>query len=304
MLEAMSTKRREGFHTSDGWRELSGDGAHPGEEIPHDPVHQPPAEAPPVGGLVGRLWRLGQRAREDVEAALVNDPAARSRLEVALTYPGVHALWMHRLAHGLWRRERTLGARTLSHLSRFLTGVEIHPGAQLGRGVFIDHGMGIVIGETAQVGDGTLLYKGVVLGGTSLERTLRHPQIGRNVVVGSNACVLGGVEIGDNAKIGSGSVVVRDVPAGATVVGVPGRVILDRSGQRVQPLADHAHADLPDPIANALASLNQRVAELEVQLAEAQRCLAEEAARGKRAPAPEKTRAPKKTPKKVAKARH
>ncbi|RMG14755.1 MAG: serine O-acetyltransferase [Deltaproteobacteria bacterium] len=206
------------------------------------------------------------RAREDLEAAMLNDPAARSHLEVFLAYPGVHALWLHRIAHRLWKDDHPLAARVVSHVNRFLTGIEIHPGARIGRRVFIDHGMGIVIGETATVGDGSLLYKGVVLGGTSLERTLRHPQVGRNVVIGSNACVLGGITVGDGAKIGSGSVVIRDVPKGATVVGVPGKIVIDERGRRTGALADHAHADLPDPVALALSRLSERVRNLEAKL--------------------------------------
>ncbi len=194
-----------------------------------------------------------------------NDPAARSRVEVALTYPGVHALWLHRVAHGLWRRKRPLLARVVSHANRFLTGIEIHPGAKLGHGVFIDHGMGIVIGETATVGDGCLLYKGVVLGGTSQERTVRHPQLARNVVVGSNACVLGHIEIGEGARIGSGSVVIRDVPAGATVVGVPGRVVPPRARPHLEEALDHAN--LPDPVADMIRDLAAQHEQMKGRLA-------------------------------------
>ena len=281
----MATPRRHAFHTSDGWREITGDGDHPGAAVPPDPVAQKArdegpvpcprctdakGEAPPArGGLVGRVRRGLATVVEDLDAAMHNDPAARSRAEVALTYPGVHALWLHRLAHGLFRRGHPLAARTVSETNRFVTGIEIHPGATFGRGVFIDHGMGIVIGETAYVGDGCLLYKGVVLGGTSLERTVRHPHLGRNVVVGSNASVLGGIHLGDGAKVGSGSVVIHDVPAGATVVGVPGRVVIDEQGRRVSALADHAHADLPDPVAEALARLTRRIDHLETELAAA-----------------------------------
>ena len=261
----MATPRRDGFQTSDGWREITGAGSHPGTDRPEDPAATPPkAESKaPRWGLVGKLASALARAREDLEAAMLNDPAARSPLEVVLTYPGVHALWMHRIAHRLWQGEHLLAARVVSHLNRFLTGIEIHPGARIGRRVFIDHGMGIVIGETATVGDGSLLYKGVVLGGTSLERTLRHPQIGRNVVIGSNACVLGGIEVGDGAKIGSGSVVIKDVPRGATVVGVPGKIVIDERGRRTGALADHEHADLPDPVAQALTKLSERLRALE-----------------------------------------
>jgi serine O-acetyltransferase len=197
--------------------------------------------------------------REDVIAIGKNDPAARSYLEVLLVYPGLHALWLHRAAHMLWTGEQQFAARLLSHANRFITGIEIHPGAQIGHRVFIDHGMGIVIGETAVIGDGCLLYKGVNLGGTSLARTKRHPTLGKNVIVGANACILGAIEIGDGARIGSGSVVVRPVPEGATVVGVPARIIVPAK-QRFDAALDHAN--LPDPVSDmlrALATQNERL---------------------------------------------
>jgi serine O-acetyltransferase len=205
-----------------------------------------------------------------VGAVCANDPAARSKWEVALLYPGLHALWLHRAAHALWTHERPFVARVVSHVNRFVTGIEIHPGAQIGRRVVIDHGMGIVIGETAKVGDDCLLYKGVVLGGTTTSKGRRHPQLGTHVVVGSNACVLGAIEIGDGARVGSGSVVIRPVPANATVVGVPARVIVPAHA-RFDAALDHAN--LPDPVSEmlrALAGQNQRlrerVAELERKL--------------------------------------
>jgi serine O-acetyltransferase len=191
-----------------------------------------------------------QTLKADVAAALKNDPAARSQVEVLLNYPGVHALLLHRVAHGLWNRGMKLVARTVSHQARFLTGVEIHPGAQIADGVFIDHGMGVVIGETAVVEEGCILYKGVVLGGTSLERKVRHPHLKANVIVGSNACVLGAITIGEGARIGSGSVVIADVPEGATVVGVPGRVVRGRTAHDVLD-----HAALPDPVSDVLRAL-------------------------------------------------
>ena len=203
---------------------------------------------------------------EDIHAIRANDPAARSAVEVALVYPGLHAVWLHRAAHALWQREVKLGARVLAHCNRFLTGIEIHPGARLGRRVVIDHGMGIVIGETATVGDGCLLYKGVVLGGTSLERKVRHPQIGNDVVIGSNACILGAIHVGDHARIGSGSVVVREVPPEATVVGVPARVIVPKHA-RFDASLDHAN--LPDPVTDmirALAEQNEQLRERIVAL--------------------------------------
>jgi len=210
------------------------------------------------------------RLREDVGAVCANDPAARSVWEVMLLYPGLHALWLHRAAHALWTREHPFAARLLSHVNRFATGIEIHPAAQIGRRVVIDHGMGVVVGETAKVGDDCLIYKGVVLGGTTASRGKRHPQLGRHVVVGSNACILGSIEIGDGARVGSGSVVIRPVPPNATVVGVPARVIVP-SHQRFDAALDHAN--LPDPVSEmlrALAGQNQRlrdrVAELERKL--------------------------------------
>ncbi|GAC1550626.1 MAG: hypothetical protein NVS3B10_13540 [Polyangiales bacterium] len=149
-----------------------------------------------------------RRMREDVEAVVRNDPACRSRVEALVAYPGMHALWIHRVAHDLWTHGHVLPARLVSHGSRFLTGVEIHPGARIGHGVFIDHGMGVVIGETSTIGDGCILYKGVVLGGTSRERTVRHPQLGKNVTVGSNACILGHIEVGEGARIGAVDTIV------------------------------------------------------------------------------------------------
>jgi serine O-acetyltransferase len=211
--------------------------------------------------------------RGDIEAACDNDPAARSRFEVALTYPGIHALWSHRVAHLLWEHELKLAARVLSHTNRFVTGVEIHPGARIGHRVFIDHGMGVVIGETATVGDGCLIYKGVVLGGTSLEHRVRHPQVGSNVVIGSNACVLGNITIGDGARIGSGSVVVKPVPPGATVVGVPARLVPTSTSRDARFAAMLDHANLPDPVTEMIRTLaaqnerlRQRLEEVEAKL--------------------------------------
>ncbi len=172
-------------------------------------------------------WRWWQELKEDVDSILARDPAARSRWEVLTCYPGLHAVWLHRLAHALWQRGFKWLARFLSHLTRWLTGIEIHPGAKIGRRVFIDHGMGVVIGETAEVGDDCTIYQGVTLGGTSLYRgTKRHPTLERGVVVGAGAKVLGGFTVGEGAKIGSNAVVVKPVPAGATAVGNPARIIV------------------------------------------------------------------------------
>ena len=166
------------------------------------------------------------RLREDIRCVLERDPAARSAFEVLTCYPGVHALWMHRLAHACWRGGLHWLARFVSHLARWLTGIEIHPGATIGRRVFIDHGMGIVIGETAEVGDDSTIYQGVTLGGTSLAKgAKRHPTLGRGVIVGAGAQVLGGFTVGDGARIGSNAVVVKEVPAGATAVGNPARIL-------------------------------------------------------------------------------
>ena len=186
--------------------------------------------------------------KEDIQTVFAKDPAARSRLEVVFCYPGLHALWFHRLAHLLWRYKIRFLARFASHVSRFLTGIEIHPGAKIGRRFFIDHGVGVVIGETAEVGDDVLIYQGVVLGGTTLKKEKRHPTIGNNVVIGAGAIALGAITVGEGAKIGSGSVVVKSVPPGATVVGIPGRVVEDRH----KPLLDLDHGTLPDPVAEAI----------------------------------------------------
>jgi len=191
---------------------------------------------------------LFRTLREDIQTIFAKDPAARSPLEVIFCYPGLHALWFHRLAHFLWRYKLRFLARCLSHISRFLTGIEIHPGAKIGRRFFIDHGAGVVIGETAEVGDDVLMYQGVVLGGTTLEKKRRHPTIGNNVVMGTGSVALGAITVGDGARIGSGSVVVKPVPPGATVVGIPGRVVEDR----YKPLLDLEHGKLPDPVAEAI----------------------------------------------------
>lgn len=200
--------------------------------------------------------------QRDIAAAMERDPAARSRLEVLLCYPGVHALAFHRLAHRLWGAGWLVTARFVSHVSRFLTGIEIHPAAKIGPGVFIDHGMGVVIGETAEVGENVTLYQGVTLGGTSLKREKRHPTLERNVVVGAGSAVLGAITISEGTRVGGGSVVVKDVPPNSVVVGVPGRVIF-RDGQRVPDAVDLEHADLPDPLARAIEQLLDRIHTLE-----------------------------------------
>ena len=195
--------------------------------------------------------------REDLRAARERDPAARSNLEVLLTYPGLHAILLHRLAHGMHRRGWGLPARVLSHWSRLLTGIEIHPGAQIGRRLFIDHGMGLVIGETAIVGDDCHLYQGVTLGGTSTRREKRHPTLEDHVVVGAGAKIIGNITLGAHARIGAGSVVVSSVPAHATVVGVPGHIVAftNSSNDTVE--------RLPDPEWDRLQELEQRIEQLE-----------------------------------------
>ncbi len=198
--------------------------------------------------------------RKDIKAARERDPAAVSTLQILLTYPGFHARQFHRLAHTLYRRRIKMLPRLVSHVSRFLTGIEIHPGAKIGEGFFIDHGMGVVIGETAEIGDNVTLYQGVTLGGTSQQRTKRHPTLGNNVVVGVGAQLIGNITIGDNTKVGAGSVVINSVPANATVVGIPGRVVAIRN-----PDTDTVER-LPDPVGEKLASLERRVIELEKRL--------------------------------------
>jgi serine O-acetyltransferase len=215
-----------------------------------------------------RLPALRKAARSfsrDVEVARERDPAARSLAEILLCYPGLHALWMHRAAHALYERDARLPARLVSQLSRFLTGIEIHPGARIGPGLFIDHGMGVVIGETTEIGEDVTIYQGVTLGGTGKETGKRHPTVQDGVIVGTGARVLGPVVLGEGAKVGAGSIVIKDVPANSTVVGNPGRpVIVD--GQRVPRDLHHPdieHTRLPDPVAEALACLVRRVGELE-----------------------------------------
>ena len=200
--------------------------------------------------------------REDIRTVFARDPAARSVAEVIFCYPGLHALWFHRIAHFLWRHGLRFPARLLSHLSRFLTGIEIHPGAAIGSRFFIDHGAGVVIGETSEIGDDVLMYQGTVLGGTTLKKGKRHPTIGNNVVVGTGAVALGAITVGNGARIGSGSVVVKSVPAGVTVVGIPGRVV-DEHGRH---LKDLEHGKLPDPVAGAVRLILAEQDKLEKRL--------------------------------------
>jgi len=204
------------------------------------------------------MW---DRLKEDIQMIKERDPAAKNYAEILFCYPGLHAMWFHRIAHSLYGRKWYTMARLVSHLSRWLTGIEIHPGAKFGRRVFIDHGMGVVIGETSEIGDDCLLYKGVVLGGTTLEKKKRHPTLGNRVVIGSNSTILGAISIGDGARIGSGSVVVKPVPPGATVVGVPGRIVESLTPEKVE--LDFEHGNLPDPLSDIMKMLLQLHTRLE-----------------------------------------
>jgi len=209
------------------------------------------------------------RVREDIETVFKKDPAARTIWEVLACYPGLHAIWLHRVAHFLWQHELLFLARLLSHINRWLTGIEIHPGAKIGRRLFIDHGMGVVIGETTEIGDDVLMYQGVVLGGTSHERRKRHPTIEDDVVIGAGATVLGPITIGDGATIGAGSVVIKPVPAGATVVGVPGHLAGRQKAREA--MADLEHGRLPDPVLRTLSEALARQGRLEERVQQLER---------------------------------
>jgi len=217
------------------------------------------------------------RIREDIRSVFERDPAARSVWEVLTCYPGLHAVWGHRVSHWLWTHGLRWLARFNSHLARAMTGIEIHPGAQLGRRLFIDHGMGVVIGETAEVGDDCTLYQGVTLGGTSLNGGKRHPTLGNNVVVGSGAKVLGSFRVGDGARIGSNAVVVREVPAGATATGIPARIVQDAPKSTLSASAQNIASklgfdaygitrDMPDPVANAISAMLDHIQKLDERL--------------------------------------
>ncbi len=209
--------------------------------------------------------------KSDFSIIKERDPAARGILEILICYPGFQALVMHRISHKLWKYKIPLIPRVLSQFTRFFTGIEIHPGAQIGRGVFIDHGMGVVIGETSQIGNRCLLYQGVTLGGTGKDHGKRHPTLEENVVVGAGAKVLGAITVGTNTRIGAGSVVVRNVEADSTVVGIPGRVV-HQSGVKVNPLA---HSALPDAEASIIRNLMKRIDNLENQILSYQKFLPE-----------------------------
>jgi serine O-acetyltransferase len=201
------------------------------------------------------------RIREDVNSVFDRDPAARNALEVIFCYPGLHAIWMHRIAHWFWTNRLYFLGRFTSQVSRFITGIEIHPGARIGRKFFIDHGMGVVIGETAEIGDNVTMYHGVTLGGVTWDKVKRHPTIGDNVVIGSGAKVLGPFTVGANSKIGSNSVVVKEVPPNSSVVGIPGRVVMSEGKQPEKP--DLQHGNMPDPEAKAIACLFDQLRDLD-----------------------------------------
>lgn len=213
-----------------------------------------------------------KQIKEDIRAVFDRDPAARNTLEVVLCYPGLHAIWAHRVSHALFRRDFIVLARLVSHLARFFTGIEIHPGATIGKGFFIDHGMGTVIGETAEIGNNVTVYQGVTLGGTGKEKGKRHPTIGDNVVVATGAKILGSFRVGENSKIGAGSVVLSEVPPNSTVVGIPGRVVY-RLGQKVNICEESinpdnlAHNNLPDPVEEMLRCLQQHLNRLDEKVA-------------------------------------
>ena len=247
--------------------------------------------------------RLRNRIKKDIRVVFERDPAARSVIEVIFCYSGLHAIWLHRISHNLYLKVWVLLPRMISNFGRFVTGIEIHPGATIGEGLFIDHGTGIVIGETAELGKNVTLYQGVTLGGTGKEKGKRHPTIGNNVVVASGAKVLGSFTVGDHAKIGAGSVVLKPVPAYATVVGIPGRVVV-MHGKRVgQPVyteemlavmdedadvkemedeldVDLDHDELPDPVKDALTQLSEKLTAMENRVQELEKELEEKNAKG------------------------
>ncbi|TYS07281.1 serine O-acetyltransferase [Bacillus subtilis] len=201
--------------------------------------------------------------KEDIDTVFDQDPAARSYFEVILTYSGLHAIWAHRIAHALYKRKFYFLARLISQVSRFFTGIEIHPGATIGRRFFIDHGMGVVIGETCEIGNNVTVFQGVTLGGTGKEKGKRHPTIKNDALIATGAKVLGSITVGEGSKIGAGSVVLHDVPDFSTVVGIPGRVVV-QNGKKVR--RDLNHQDLPDPVADRFKSLEQQILELMAEI--------------------------------------
>jgi len=219
----------------------------------------------PAAALHHNRYTMFKTIREQIDTIFREDPAAKSVLEVILCYPGFHAILLHRIAHRLYKAGWPVLARFISQISRALTGIEIHPGAKIGRRFFIDHGMGVVIGETAEIGDDVLIYQGATLGGTGKEKGKRHPTLGNHVVVGAGAKILGSIRIGDHVKIGAGSVVIHPVPDHSTVVGVPGRVVRVR-GEEVSEENVLEHGRLPDPEGQAIEELSRRLEQLEAQV--------------------------------------
>lgn len=207
--------------------------------------------------------RFIKRLKEDMDIVFDQDPAARTYIEVFLTYSGLHAIWLHRIAHGFYQRKFFFIARVISQISRFFTGIEIHPGAQIGRRFFIDHGMGVVIGETCEIGDNVTIFQGVTLGGTGKEKGKRHPTIKDNALIATGAKVLGSIVVGENAKIGAGSVVLKDVPDHSTVVGIPGKVVI-QNGKRMK--RDLDHQNLPDPVSEVIKNLTEEIDELKEEV--------------------------------------
>lgn len=217
------------------------------------------------------------RIKKDIKVIFERDPAAKSVLEVLLCYPGLHAIWLHRISHRLFKRGWIVLPRLISNFARFLTGIEIHPGATIGEGLFIDHGTGVVIGETAEVGNNVTLYQGVTLGGTGKEKGKRHPTVGNNVVVASGAKVLGSFKVGNNSKIGAGSVVLHEVPPNSTVVGIPGQVVV-KDGKKVNGRDDDIdleHDQLPDPIAEMLHCMQRKMNTMETRISQLEQELKE-----------------------------
>lgn len=212
--------------------------------------------------------KLYQTIKEDILTIFKKDPAIKGLMEALFCYPGLHAVWIYRLAHFIWRKNLYFSARLLSHVARFLTDIEIHPGAVIGRRFFIDHGAGVVIGETAEIGDDVLMYQGVILGGVTLQKKKRHPTIGNNVMIGAGTIVLGPIHIGNGARIGAASLVIKDVPAHAVAIGVPARLGMGFSGKELQDITENR---LPDPIADAFKFLGRQVESIEKRLIEIER---------------------------------
>ncbi|MGG1662251.1 serine O-acetyltransferase [Brevibacillus sp. NRS-1366] len=201
--------------------------------------------------------------KDDIQAVFERDPAARSTLEVVMTYAGLHAIWGHRIAHKLWKAKWCTTARVVSQVTRFFTGIEIHPGARIGQGLFIDHGSGVVIGETCEIGDNVTIYQGVTLGGTGKEKGKRHPTVGNDVIIATGAKVLGSFKIGDNSKIGAGAVVLQEVPPNSTVVGIKARIVI-QDGKRVK--NDLDHVNMPDPVADTIRLMQKEIDHLRKEL--------------------------------------